>query len=111
MNKEKKMSTEKEFNYKIRKVLTELVLTNDLVKKDLNHNELESNSLIDVFVLLRQPAQSLTNRLESVTLDNDSKCVTDIVRIDDLRILLLVNFVAKLMHKRLFKIQIILPYF
>jgi len=90
------INTEQAFNEKIRLVLTGLVIK----EKD---NPQESPSC-EIFVQLKQPVQSLIEKIESFSLDNAANESSQgaVVTINELRILLLVNFMAKLMNKRLF---------
>ena len=90
------INAEQIFNEKICQVLTDLVIK----EKD----EPKQSDSCEIFVQLKQPIQSLIKKIESISLDNDvnESSSNVIVTINEMRILLLVNFMAKLMNQRLF---------
>lgn len=90
------MSAEQEFNSQVREVISRL---SQPLTGDVNNNQSAAESLCDLFVFLKQPVESVASNMESLSL-NDSTGSSGGTAINDLRLLLLVNFIGKLFKKR-----------
>ena len=90
------MSIEQEFNSKIRDVISQL---SQPLASDVNNNQSTADILCDFFVFIKHPTKSVVSQLESLSL-NDTTELSEAATLNDLRILLLVSFIGKLMKKR-----------
>lgn len=85
------------FNQKIRQILSDLAAKSQLNSKYEQLNFKDTANNCDIFVFLKRPIQPLVKEFQAISLNNDSES-SEIITISELRILLLVNFVARLVN-------------